>query len=75
MKTISVQGTEEDFEFYDLKSEWIPLNTLIQKVKNKVAIQALEKCQQAAKESGFSEMTLDEINEELRIIRDAKSNP
>jgi len=74
MRTLNISLTEQDYKKYGIDSENISFDQLVEKVKNIIAIEALEKCQLAAKESGLDKMTLDEINTEIQAVRNAKSN-
>jgi len=71
MRTISLQMSEQEFNLLGLtkEKEQISLSELkdfieIQKVK-----EAVSECVRLAKEAGLDKMTLDEINEEIRAVR------
>ena len=46
----------------------------MQKVKNVIAKEALDKCHSIAGKSGLNKMTLTEINAEIEAVRNAKNS-
>lgn len=60
-----------------VRSKSIPFAISITEQKDDVrqqAIKAVESMRKSAQESGASEMTLDEINEEIRLAREERKN-
>ncbi len=74
MRTLSVSLSEQDYKKYGISSKEMSFDLLIEKIKNVIARDALEKCQSVAKKSGLSKMTIDEINSEIEAARNAESN-
>ncbi len=77
MKTLNVQISEFEFLDYELNSENISFLELKEKIKKKTMREALYNSQKIAEEVGLSEMTLEDINEEITYVRNknAKNNP
>ena len=76
MRTIQVKVSETDFEKYNLESEKeIKFTELVEKISLEYARKALLESNEIAQKVGLSEMTLDEINAEIKTVRDAKNNP
>ena len=75
MKTLQVQITDQDYSKYhfDQKGEltFVELEELI---SMEYAKKALILCTEIAEKNGLSNITLDEINSEIKAVREAKSN-
>lgn len=75
MKTLQVQITDQDYSKYhfDQKGEltFIELEELI---SMEFAKKSLAKCTEIAEQTELSKMTIDEINSEIKVVRDAKNN-
>ena len=75
MRTIQIKVSETDFQKYDLGSgQEIKFSDLIEKVNLEYARKALMECNEIARQAGLSEMTLDEIDAEIKAVRDAKNH-
>ena len=74
MRTIQVKVSETDFEKYNLESEKeMKFTDLVEKISLEYARKALLECNEIAQKVGLSEMTMDEINAEIKAVRDAKN--
>ncbi|MCH6234630.1 hypothetical protein [Cognataquiflexum rubidum] len=70
MKTIQVKVSEKDLEKYNLDSDpIIDFKLLVEKINLDFARKALEECQNIAKGVGLSELTLEEIDAEIKAVR------
>jgi len=74
MRTLKVKVSESDFEKYKLREDEIKFTDLIEVISLEYARQALLECNEIAKNVGISKMSLDEINEEIKAARDAKTH-
>jgi hypothetical protein len=74
MMTLSVSIEESDFLKLGLKNNEISFLDLIEKISIGYARTALAKCHEIAEETGLSDMTLEEINAEIRAVRDNAKN-
>lgn len=76
MKTITVSISENEFQSFGFKSDSIVFKELLEKISTELARKALARCHKIAKETGLSEMTLEEINAEIKEVRkNAKNRP
>jgi hypothetical protein len=75
MRTIQIRVSESDFLKYNLESgQEIKFPDLVEKISLEYARQALLDCNKIARKVGLSTMTLEEINAEIKAVRDAKNN-
>ncbi|MEQ9285828.1 MAG: hypothetical protein RIG77_02895 [Cyclobacteriaceae bacterium] len=74
MKTVILNLTDKDFVKYGFGASSLRFEELLENVKNVIAKESLLKCQSISNETGLSEMTQSQIEEEIRSVRDAKSS-
>jgi hypothetical protein len=74
MRTVRVKVSEADFQKYNLGTGEIKFTKLVEAVKRENARQALLECRKIAEKVGLSTMTMDEINAEIKAVRDAKTH-
>lgn len=75
MKTIQIKVSETDIQKYNLGiGGEIKFEDLVENISLQFARQALLDCNEIARKAGLSEMSLDEINAEIKAVRDAKNN-
>lgn len=75
MKTIQIKVSETDFQKYNLESgKEVKFTDLVEKINLEYARQAILDCNKIAQQAGLSDMTMDEINAEIKAVRDAKNN-
>lgn len=66
MPTLQIEVSETDFQKYNLGSEEIKFADLVDLISREYARKALLQCNEIAEQQGFSKLTLDEINVEIR---------
>lgn len=75
MKTLQVQISDQDYSKYNLENKgqltFVELEELI---SIEYAKKSLAKCAEIAEQTELSKMTLDEINSEIKAVRNAKGN-
>ena len=72
MKTIQIKVSESDFEKYNLENQQeIKFTDLVDKISLEYARKALLECNTIAAEVGLSETTLEDIDAEIKAVRDA----
>jgi len=71
---MSVQISEKDFEKYGFQSADLSWEELVRKVKSELAKEALEKCKLIAVQVGLSEMSMADIDAEIKAVRDAEGH-
>ena len=75
MKTIQVKVSKTDFEKYNLENQKeINFIDLVEKVSLEYARKALLECNEIAEKTGLFNMSLEDINAEIKAVRDAKSH-
>ena len=75
MKTVQLRVNDTDFQKYNLEIDReIDFSDLVQKISLEYARKALLECNVIAQEVGLSDMTLEEINAEIKAVRNAKNN-
>jgi hypothetical protein len=75
MKRITVSISESEFKQFGFQSNSIVFHEFLNKIKNELAQKALERCHKTAQEVGISNITMDEINAEIKAVRkDAKNS-
>ena len=74
MRTVQIKISETDFQRYKLGSGEIKFTDLVEVIKQEYARQALLECNEIAEKVGLSKMTMEEINAEIKAVRDAKTN-
>ena len=74
MRTIQIKVSETDFQKYNLGSGEIKFADLEEMISREYARKALLECNKIVEQVGLSKMTMDEINAEIKAVRDAKSH-
>ena len=74
MKSVNIQISDFEFNQLGLNKKTLSFSELIELVEKKITKNTLEKSIQLAKTYGLSEMTMEEINDEIKAYRNAKSN-
>ena len=74
MRTLQIKVSETDFKKYNIGSEEIKFTDLVDIISREYARKALLECNSIAEQEGLSKMTMDEINAEIKSVRDAKTH-
>ena len=74
MQTIQIKISKTDFQKYNFGNKEIKFTDLVDLISQEYARKALLECNAIAEQNGLSKMTMDEINAEIKAVRDAKSN-
>ncbi|WP_027003057.1 hypothetical protein [Hugenholtzia roseola] len=74
MRAIQIKISETDFQKYNFGNEEIKFTDLVEMISREYARKALLECNEIAKQVGLSKMTMDEINAEIKAVRDAKTH-
>lgn len=76
MKTINLFLSDAEYEKFGLKSDSISFSVFLELVQKELTRQRLIESVQMAEKYGLSEMSMDEITEEVKAVRkNAKNNP
>ena len=73
MRTIQISISENDFQKYNFGSSEIKFADLVELISREYAKKALLESTEIAEQVGLSKMTMDEINAEIKAVRDAKN--
>ena len=73
MQTIQIKISSTDIRKYNLENKEIKFTDLVDLISQEYARKALLECNEIAEQEGFSKMTIDEINAEIKAVRDAKA--
>ena len=74
MRTLNVSISEIEFNKFGLKQEQLSFTDFIELVSRELMRQNLNKCVELANKYGLSDMTMDEISNEVKAVRkNAKS--
>lgn len=74
MKSLNIQISNFEFKQLGLEKNTLTFSELIEIIEKKINKQTLEKSIQLANKYGLSEITMDEIDAEIKVHRDAKNN-
>jgi len=74
LQTIQIKISKTDFQKYNFGNKEIKFTDLVDLISQEYARKALLECNEIAEQKGLSEMTMDEINAEIKAVRDAKNN-
>ncbi len=75
MKTLQVQISDQEYTKYKFQEKG-PLSfaELEELISMEYAKKSLLKCNEIAEQTGLSKMTMDEIDAEIKAVRDAKNS-
>ena len=74
MRTVQIKVSETDFQKYNLGGTEIKFVDLVEKISREYARKAVLACNQIAEQVGLSSMTIDEIDAEIKAVRNAKNH-
>jgi predicted CopG family antitoxin len=74
MKNLTITISDAEFEKLGINKETLSFSELFEIIKDEISKQNLNVVTELAGKYGISEMTLEEINEEIKAVRDAKNN-
>jgi hypothetical protein len=73
MRTLNVSISDMEFNNLGIKNENITFTEFIELVRREVMRNNLNNCLALAEKYGLSSMTINEINEEIKLVRNAKN--
>lgn len=74
MKTISVSISDLEYNQFGIKNDQLTFTEFVDIVSKELSKQALNKSVRLAERYGLSKMSMDEISDEVKVVRDAKNN-
>lgn len=73
MRTLNISISDIEFDKFGIKKDNLTFSEFIELVSRELMRQNLNKCVELAEKYGLSSMTMDEINEEVKAVRNAKN--
>jgi predicted CopG family antitoxin len=73
MKTLEVTISDNEYKLYGIKKDKLKFSDFLDLVNRRRFRQKLKKSVELAEQCGLSEMTMEEIDEEIKAVRNAKS--
>ncbi len=74
MQTLQIKISDTDIQKYNLENREIKFTDLVDLINKEYARKALLECNEIAKQVELSKMTMDEINAEIKAVRNAKTH-
>lgn len=74
MKTISISISDLEYNKFGLNKDKLSFTEFVDIVNKEVSKQAINKCVHLAEKYKLSKMTMDEISEEVKAVRNAQGN-
>jgi hypothetical protein len=74
MKTINISISELEFDRFGINKERLSFSEFLDIINREISRQALDKCNKLSEKYGLSKMTMDEITDEVKFVRNAKSH-
>jgi len=74
MKTLNITISDLEYKQFGIKKDKLSFSEFVDIVNKEVTKQALNKSVQLAEKYKLSKMTMEEISEEVKAVRNAKSN-
>ncbi|MDR9487918.1 hypothetical protein [Salibacter sp.] len=74
MKSVNIQISDFEYDQLGLDKDSLSFSELLEIIERKITKQTLEKSIKLTNKYGFSNMSMDEINEEVKEYRNAKDH-
>lgn len=73
MKTLQISISDLEFNKFGLEKDSLTFSEFVELITRELMRQNMDKCLTLAEKYGLSQMTMDEINEEVKAVRRAKN--
>lgn len=73
MRTLNISISDIEFNKFGIRKESLTFTEFVELISRELMRQNLNKCVELAEKYGLSSMTMDEINEEVKAVRNAKN--
>jgi len=74
MKTISISLSDFEYNQLGIENDKLSFTEFVDLVNKEISKQMLNKCVQLSEKYKLSTLTMDEISEEVKAVRNAKNN-
>lgn len=72
MRTLNISISDIEFNKFGIRKDSLTFTEFVELISRELMRQNLNKCVELAEKYGLSSMTMDEINEEVKAVRNAK---
>ncbi len=73
MRTLNISISDLEFNKFGLKDDKLSFSEFIDILSNELSKQTINECVELAEKYGLSKMTMNEISEEVKAVRNAKA--
>jgi len=73
MRTLNISISELDLDKFGIKKDNLTFSEFLDLISRELMRENLSKCIELAEKYGLSSMTMDEINQEVKVVRNAKN--
>lgn len=73
MRTLNISISDIEFKKFGISKDSLTFTEFVELISRELMRQNLNKCVDLAEKYGLSSMTMDEINEEVKTVRNAKN--
>ncbi len=73
MRTLNISISDLELNKFGIKKDNLTFTEFVELISRELMRQNLDKCVELAEKYGLSSMTMDEINEEVKAVRNAKN--
>ncbi|WP_373497305.1 hypothetical protein [Aquiflexum sp.] len=74
MRTLNISISDLEFNKFGIKKDSLTFTEFVELISRELMKQNHDKCVELAEKYELSSMTMDEINEEVKAVRNAKNN-
>jgi hypothetical protein len=74
MKTLSVSISDLEYNQFGINNDRLSFTEFVDIINKEITKQTLNKCIQLAEKYKLSRMSMDEISDEVKAVRNAKNN-
>ena len=73
MRTLNISISELELDKFGIKKDNLTFSEFLDLISRELMRENLSKCLELAEKYGLSSMTMDEINQEVKAVRNAKN--
>jgi hypothetical protein len=73
MRTLNISISDIEFNKFGIKKDSLTFTEFVDLISRELMRQNLNKCVELAEKHGLSSMTMEEISEEVKAVRNAKN--
>jgi len=73
MQTLQIEISESDYQKYNFGDGGIVFSDLVEMISREYARKALLECNKIAEDVGLKNLSMEEIDEEIKAVRNAKN--